>query len=111
MPKQIVLYVGRSKKPLPDTYVDEDNSLRWYVVDIRDLDSEALLASPHIGDNVAVVLTRLGSHAGTVRRIVERIAVCPEQERGEALAGLAILAGLRQLTAHEPRERTVNKAH
>ena len=98
MPRQVVLYVGPSKKRMADRFQDEDNLLRWHVVDIRDLDGEALLASPNLGDNVVAVLTRLGEQEGTVRRIVEKIAGREDGERAEALAGLAILAGLRQLT-------------
>ncbi len=33
----------RWKKPLPGTYVDEDHTLRWYVVEIRNMDGEAML--------------------------------------------------------------------
>ncbi len=99
MPKHIVLYIGRQRKRIPDRYDDGENVLRWHVVDIRDLDGEALLASPHLGDNVVAVLTKLGEQAGTVRRIVEKIATREyDEERSEAVAELAILAGLRQLT-------------
>ena len=99
MPKHILLYIGPSRKPIPARYDDGENTLTWHVVDIRDLDGEALLASPNLGDNVVSVLTKLGNQPGTVRRIVERIASRPEDdERGEALAELTMLAGLRQLT-------------
>ncbi len=104
MPRQIVLYIGRSTKPLPNRFEDEYNRLEWRVVDIRDLDGEALLASPILGDNVASVLTRLGSQAGTVRRVIEKIGSRNDEERAEALAGLAILAGLRQLTDEVNKE-------
>ncbi len=67
MPKQIVLHVGRSKKPLPDRYGDEDSSIRWYLVAIRDLD-------------------------------------------GESLAGLAIVAGLRQLRDEVEQEAKTRPA-
>ncbi len=99
MPKHILLYIGPARKRIPDRYDDGENTLRWHVVDIRDLDGEALLASPHLGDNVVSVLTKLGEQAGTVRRIVEKIASQPQDdERGEALAELSMLAGLRHLT-------------
>ena len=99
MPKHILLYIGPSRKPIPNRYDDGENILTWHVADIRDLDGEALLASPNLGDNAVSVLTKLGNQPGTVRRIVERIASQPQDdERGEALAEPSMLAGLRQLT-------------
>ncbi len=69
MPKHILLYSGPSRKPIPNRYDDGENILSWHVVDIRDLDGEALLAIPNLGDNVVSVLTKLGNQPGTVRRI------------------------------------------
>ncbi len=105
MPRQIVLYIGRARKPPPDRYDDGKNVLQWDVVDIRDLDGEALLASPNLGDNIVAVLTKLGEQAGAVRRIVEKIADRPrDDERAEALMELSMLAGLRQLVDEVEQE-------
>ncbi len=63
-----------------------------------------MLASRNLGDNVIAVLTRLGSQPDTVRRVLERIAKGPAEERGEALVELSIVAGLRRLTGEVKRE-------
>jgi len=74
-------------------------SFRYELIDIRQLDSEVLLESEAVGDNVIAVLARLRDHKEAVHRIVERIAVLPGRERETALAQLLILAGLRHLSA------------
>jgi hypothetical protein len=69
----------------------------YHLVDIRELDGEKLLESPSVGDNIVAILARLRDPRAAVRRVVERIARLPHAEREEALARLAILAGLRRL--------------
>jgi hypothetical protein len=96
LPRQIVLYVGEARLRMKNRIETPDLSYRFHLVDIRDLDGEALLASPNLGDNVLAILTRLGDQRDTVRRILERIARGPVGERGEALAELSIVAGLRK---------------
>ena len=54
------------------------------LVDVRDLDGEALLASGNPGDNIIAILTQLGNRPGTVRRVLQRIASAPAGEGGEA---------------------------
>ncbi len=103
MPRQVVLFIGPDRLTMPDSTRGADHYLRWHFVDVRELDGEALLDSPHLGDNVVAVLTRLGTQAGVVRKVLERIATGPGAERGEALTELAILSGLRRLS-EEVRE-------
>jgi predicted transposase YdaD len=69
----------------------------YQLVDIRELDGERLLDSPSVGDNMVAILTRLRDPTAAVHRVVERIANLPHAQRKEALARLAILAGLRRL--------------
>jgi hypothetical protein len=45
------------------------------LVDVRDLNGEALLASPAVSDDVPAILTRLRDRYGAVRRIPAKIAV------------------------------------
>jgi hypothetical protein len=97
LPRQIVLYVGEAPLRMKNLVEGPDLSYRFHMVDIRDLDGEALLASRNLGDNVIAILTAIGSQPGTVRRILERIAKGPAAERDEALAEFLILAGLRRL--------------
>lgn len=103
-PRQIVIYVGKAKMRMPDRIEGPDYSVRFHLVDIRDLDGEKLLASPNLGDNVIAVLTRLGSEPGALRRILKRIEQAPLEERGEALMELSILADLRMLAGEVKRE-------
>jgi hypothetical protein len=104
LPRQIVLYVGEPKMSMKDRIETPDLSYRFHIVDIRDLDGEALLASRNLGDNIIAILTRLGSQPDIVRRILERIAKGPAEERGEAMEEFSILAGLRRLTAEVQKE-------
>jgi hypothetical protein len=89
---------------MPGEIEGPDYYLRFHIVDIRDLDGERLLASPLVGDNVSAILTRLGEQAGVVRRVVEKIANGPLEQRGEALTELAILSSLRKLTDEVKQE-------
>jgi len=104
VPMQVVLYVGHARLSLKNRIEEEGLSYGFHVVDIRDLDGERLLASPHLSDNVISILTRLGSEPGAVRKILERISKGPEAERVEALTELSILAGLRRLSGEVQRE-------
>jgi hypothetical protein len=96
MPRQIVLYVGDPPMRMPNSIAGEDFWLRYRLIDARDLDGEALLASGNLGDNVIALLTRLGERRETVNRILERIASGPEAERSQAMAELLIVACLRK---------------
>jgi hypothetical protein len=98
LPRQVVLYVGEAPLRMKDRIEGPDVSVRFHLVDIRDLDGERLLASADIGDNVLAVLTRLSEQPKAVRRILERIGAAQPEERDTALAELLILARLRRLS-------------
>jgi len=104
LPRQVVLYVGQSPLRMKDRVEGPDVSVRFHLVDIRDLDGEQLLASTNIGDNILAVLTRLGEQPKAVRGILDRIAKRRTGERNQALAELLILGRLRQLTGELKRE-------
>jgi hypothetical protein len=104
LPRQIVLYVGEAPLRMKDRVEGPDVSVRFHMVDIRDLDGERLLASGNLGDNVLAVLTRLSEQPKVVRRILERIAAGQPEERDQALAELLILARLRRLSSEVKRE-------
>jgi hypothetical protein len=104
LPRQIVLYVGEAPMRMKDRIEGPDYSVRFHLVDARNLDGERLLASPNLGDNVIAILTRLGGEPDTVRRILERIAGAPPEERVEARAELLIVAGLRRRADEVKRE-------
>ncbi|HTT62539.1 MAG TPA: DUF4351 domain-containing protein [Bryobacteraceae bacterium] len=99
LPHQVLLYVGEAELHMENELRGAQVSFRYELIDIRQLDSEVLLESEAVGDNVIAVLARLRDHKEAVHRIVERIAVLPGRERETALAQLLILAGLRHLSA------------
>ncbi|HLI85490.1 MAG TPA: DUF4351 domain-containing protein [Bryobacteraceae bacterium] len=96
-PRQIVLYVGRAPLNMQTELNGPALHYSYQLVDIRDLDTERLLESPSVGDNMIAILTRLRDPRAVVHRVVQRIARLPQAEREEALARLTILAGLRRL--------------
>ena len=104
LPRQVALYVGEAPLRMKDRVEGPDVSVRFHLVDIRDLDGEQLLASANLGDNVLAILTRLGERPKAVRRILERIAAGEPEERDRALAELFILAMLRKFTGELKRE-------
>jgi hypothetical protein len=103
-PRQVVLYVGEAPLRMKDRIEGPDFSVRFHLVDIRELDGEQLLASASIGDNVLAVLTRLSEQLKVVRRILERIAAGQPEKRDQALSELLILARLRRLSGDLKRE-------
>ncbi len=102
IPKQIVLYAGQRKLRMKSGFsgpdpANPDLSFRYAMVDFRNLESEPLLASQHIEDNLLAILARLQDQAATVRQILMRIATLQEAERRVALAQFLIISGLRRL--------------
>jgi hypothetical protein len=104
LPRQVVLYVGEAPLRMKDRVEGPDVSVRFHLVDMRDLDGEELLASAHVGDNVLAILTRLSEQPKVVRRILERIMSRSPEERDRAVAELLILGRLRQLSNEVKRE-------
>ena len=96
-PQQIVLYVGRAPLAMPEVLAGHSLAFRCRVVDIRELDGDALLASGNPEENVIAVLMRLGDKRAAVRRILERIAETDPGRRQTTLREFIILAGLRSL--------------
>jgi predicted transposase YdaD len=106
LPRQVALYVGEAPLRMKDRIESPDVSVRFHLVEIRDLDGERLLASAQAGDNVLAILTRLGGQPKVLRRILARIAAAPSGDRDEALAELFIIAGLRKMEDEVRREAT-----
>ena len=96
--EQIVLYVGEAPMRMRNLLEGGSASVRFRLVDIREFSAEPLLASDRLEDNVIAVLMRAGDERAAVRRVLQRIADGKPEQRGTALAELAILAGLRKLS-------------
>ena len=97
LPEQMVLYVGQAKMRMNGEVKGAQLEFHCRMMDIRELDSERLIASGAIEDNVVAVLTRLGNERVAVKQILRRIASCGPERRAEAFAELGLLAGLRDL--------------
>ena len=64
LPRQVMLYLGQAPLRMKDRVEGPDVSVRFHLVDIRDLDGEQLLTSTHTADNVLALLTRLECRDG-----------------------------------------------
>jgi predicted transposase YdaD len=104
-PRQMVLYVGQPPLRMEGTVEVPDLSFRCRIMDIRELDSEPLLESASLDDNILSVLTRGGGEVAAIRRILDRIAAAEPSRRKDAITELTILAGLRSL-GHVIKEET-----
>lgn len=98
-PHQVVLYVGRAPLRMPEILAAHSIGFRFRLVDIRELDGEALLASGNAEENIIEVLMRFGDTRAAVRRILERISESDPAQREIALREFIVLAGLRRLGA------------
>ena len=104
LPRQVGLYVGSEPLNMESRISWTGGEFRFDLIDIRNLDGEALLASENPGDNVVSILTRMGSEPEAVRRVLKRIADGSPDDSPEALAELSIIAGLRKLAGEVRRE-------
>ncbi|HUQ90307.1 MAG TPA: DUF4351 domain-containing protein [Bryobacteraceae bacterium] len=96
-PLQVVLYVGYNPMKM-EANVDHVNlKFRYKLIDIRDLDGEALLDSRQLGDNLLAILCRMNDPTVGIRRILQRIAGLNAPERADAFSRLMVLSGLRKL--------------
>ena len=94
IPRQDGLYVGSEPLRMKSEVRADGWIYRFDLVDVRDLDGEALLESDNLGHNVMAVLTRLGGRGDTIRRVLKRIAASSPGKREQALAEFCIVAGL-----------------
>jgi predicted transposase YdaD len=97
VPRQLVLYVGKARMRMEKRIVHEGLSFECEIRDIREIDSEPLLESPNLDDNVLGLLGRLADGRQAVRRILAKIAAGDPGRRALAMSELGILAGLRNL--------------
>jgi Domain of unknown function (DUF4351) len=96
-PQQTVLYVGEPALRMVSRLEGPRLSFSYELIDIRNLDSERLLNSQYVGDNVIAILTRLGDGRAALHKIIGNIAGLEAAERETALNQLMVLSGLRGL--------------
>ncbi len=93
--RQVVLYVGRPKMNMPAGVDLGDTAGAYSLIDMREFDVDALLASPRPADYALAILARNGE--ARVAEIVRRIVRLKGPVRERALAQLLVLSGLRGL--------------
>src|SRR5262249_34288755 len=96
-PRQVCVYLGDAPMKMPDKLRAKRFNFEYELIDIRTLDGDQLLASPHIGDNLFAILARLRDHKDAVRKMVAKFAGLPTGARDAAMHQLWTLAGLRDL--------------
>ena len=82
-------------------------SFQYRLIDIRELDGEALINSARVGDNILSLLARLPDREDAIRRVLAGIAEGREVDRETALEALLVIAGLRHL--EETVEQEIKK--
>jgi len=103
-PQQLVIFVGRSKLRMTDSFTFSKLKYSYDVVDIRTIDCRPLLASPAIADNILAILCRIEGEE-VIRQILHRIAQEEGNARQDYLEHLSILSGLRSLEVQESINR------
>jgi hypothetical protein len=63
---QIVLYIGESPAHFQTTIDTPDFKYRYHLIDIKELDNMALLASDSLSDNLLALLGKLSNKAVAV---------------------------------------------
>ena len=96
-PEQFVLYVGQEPLRMKNEIQLPQFHFRFGIIDIRDLNTQALLESSNPSDNVIAILTRDGGKKEVIRQVLAKIARAKGNQRKEALAELMAIAGLRKL--------------
>ncbi len=95
VPIQVLLYVGPEPLRMPSVYEWQYGSARYSVVDLRELDGDALVASPEPGDNVIGLLAKLKDRSRAVRDVIGKLLQLDEDQSTAYARALLILAGLR----------------
>src|SRR5438067_10548544 len=102
---QHVIYVGARPMAMIADIRHENLTFRYRVIDMSAMDSEVLLQSSSIEDNLLAILCRLSDARAAVRRILARIVQLPTPQRLNAMSQLLVLSGLRKLEYIVQEER------
>lgn len=97
-PEQIVLYVGNDRILMRAGMRSKGMTYRYRLLDIRQLDADALLASNRISDNIISVLAGMRDTAAGLRKILQKVVKLRKRERMSALHRLLIICGIRRLS-------------
>lgn len=97
-PRQLLLYLGSEPFRMPTSVEHERLRFSYDRLDIRDLNSEDLLNSSSIGDNILAILSQSPEPQLRIRRVLERLKPLEPNQQARALRLLLILSGLRDLS-------------
>lgn len=103
-PKQLVLYVGNARLRMKPEFREEGMVCRYRLVDIRDLDGSALLASGAIADNILALLARLDNPVRIMPTILDRIGKLRKVLQGPALQQFLLTCHIRGLESAAIKE-------
>jgi hypothetical protein len=73
-PEQILVYVGDAPLHMEAELRAPALQYSYRIVDVRDFNTERLLSSPQVGDNIFAILTTLPDRRATIHRILKRIS-------------------------------------
>jgi hypothetical protein len=106
-PRQLLLFVGNERLRMKPEFKAPGMDFHYHQVDIRDLDSAALLASDRISDNMLAIFAGLGNAREGIRQILQKIVAMPREQRDSLLPKVLLTCGLRGLKpiAQEELER------
>lgn len=91
--RQVVLYVGEDRMNMPDQLEEDGNRLVYGLIDIREFDAEALMATGNHADLALAVLAGRGNMC--LSKILNKAASLRGSARDRVLAQIVLLAGLR----------------
>jgi hypothetical protein len=94
-PVQLVLYVGNEKLRMKPELRTPGMYFHYSQVDIRDLDSESLLASQGFADNLLGLLANPGNFVRGLKEILRRIHKMPRANHRDAVEHLLVTCKLR----------------
>jgi predicted transposase YdaD len=94
---QVVLYLGKSPMKMSNAIETPVMRFQVRIVDIGELDGDALAASGDLGDAMLAVLAQVKDRQAAIRRALDRIATLKGKKRELAIQQMIILAGLRGL--------------
>lgn len=106
-PRQTLIFVGDERLRMTGKLESPAMSFQYRLIDIRELDGEALINSARVGDNILSLLARLPDREDAIRRVLAGIAEGREVDRETALEALLVIAGLRHL--EETVEQEIKK--
>jgi predicted transposase YdaD len=101
---QVVLYLGKKRLKPRNAVETPVMHFKVRLVDIGELDGEALAASGDLGDVMLAILARVKDRQAAIRRALDQIATLEEKERELAIEQLVILTGLRGLEVKVVKE-------